>query len=282
MKVPRMRFNNTDENGEKWREIGEILSMTVSQGKKLTPKVINSVLEEIDGLIEISGNGATIYNEDGDVITRNRSTRAQSISAIIRKIGRLTDLKNLQNYYLGQEFEFSVSKPKPKPSFQQQFDFGMGSSQSFGGYTPPKPTYSLSYGGVVIRNDGMILVVEPANHYSGVIWTFPKGGIDAGETPEQAGLREVKEESGWDAEIIAKIDGSWKGTTTITEYFLMKPIGVQGEWQYQGTSKEETWRTVFVPYDCARLLVSSSHKKSAERDVEVLDKAYQMWLQLNT
>ena len=53
MRVPRMRFNNNNENAQAWLEIGEILSSTVSQGQNLTPKVINAVLEPIDGLIEL-------------------------------------------------------------------------------------------------------------------------------------------------------------------------------------------------------------------------------------
>lgn len=37
------------------------------------------------------------------------------------------------------------------------------------------------------------------------IWQMPQGGIDAGETPEQAALREMEEEIGTDkAEIVAK------------------------------------------------------------------------------
>jgi 8-oxo-dGTP diphosphatase len=275
MKIPRLRFNSSEtSNNQNWQEVGDIIAQLYMQGKKLNPKNINDALDEIDGVITFSGESAKIYNEDGDIIVRDRGTRLESLSAIIRKIGRLTGHSVLENYFISKK-----PKPQMQSGFQKPLNFGMGSQQSF--YQPKKPFYSKSYGGVVIRKDGMILVVEPANHYSGVIWTFPKGGIDEGETPEQAGLREVKEESGWDAEIIAKIDGSWKGTTTITEYFLMKPIGVQGDWQYQGTPKEETWRTVFVPYECARLLVSSSHKQSAQRDVEVLDKAYAMWLNLN-
>lgn len=290
MKIPRLRFNPQEQatgDRENWSEIADALLSLVNMNIDLTPKNINKAIDELDGLISLEGEkGIKLENEDGDMIVRDRGTRSQSLGAVIRKLGRITNHSGLKNYYLSG---YSAPSYSPKPTQGSLFgssnswDSGWSSSSSWSKphkpYVPKPKTHS--YGGVVIRDDGMVLVVEPANHYSDVIWTFPKGGIDEGETPEIAGLREVKEESGWDAEIIEKIDGSYEGVTTITEYFLMKPIGVQGEWQYQGTSKEETWQAIFVPYECARLLVATSHKKSAERDVSVLDKAYAMWLELN-
>ena len=49
-------------------------------------------------------------------------------------------------------------------------------------------------------------------------WQLPKGIIDAGETPETAGLREVREEAGIETELLAPIEtieywyfGDWRG-----------------------------------------------------------------------
>jgi 8-oxo-dGTP diphosphatase len=47
-------------------------------------------------------------------------------------------------------------------------------------------------GGVVVR-DGRVLVVHRPGHDD---WSFPKGKLEAGETWEQAALREVEEETG--------------------------------------------------------------------------------------
>jgi 8-oxo-dGTP pyrophosphatase MutT (NUDIX family) len=49
-----------------------------------------------------------------------------------------------------------------------------------------------SYGGVVVR-DGEVLVITPAGKR---VTGLPKGGPNAGETPEQTATREVREETG--------------------------------------------------------------------------------------
>ncbi|HUD10686.1 MAG TPA: NUDIX domain-containing protein [Candidatus Saccharimonadales bacterium] len=53
-----------------------------------------------------------------------------------------------------------------------------------------KKTYSA--GGVVINSEGNVLVVNQNDDS----WSLPKGHIDPGETPQDAAVREIKEESG--------------------------------------------------------------------------------------
>ncbi|HYP39669.1 MAG TPA: NUDIX hydrolase [Chloroflexia bacterium] len=62
-----------------------------------------------------------------------------------------------------------------------------------------------SAGGVVYRRtmEGYdIAVVQRARHED---WSLPKGHIEAGESREQAALREVKEETGLDAKIVGEL-----------------------------------------------------------------------------
>ena len=59
-----------------------------------------------------------------------------------------------------------------------------------------------------------MLLREPANHFGGYVWTFPKGRVDAGETPQQAALREVLEETGYTARITGLVPGMFEGDTT--------------------------------------------------------------------
>ena len=53
--------------------------------------------------------------------------------------------------------------------------------------------------GAVIKG-GRILMVRH-RHDGRAYWTLPGGGIEAGETPEQAVVREVKEETDLDVEV---------------------------------------------------------------------------------
>ncbi|MCH7541598.1 NUDIX domain-containing protein [Patescibacteria group bacterium] len=87
-----------------------------------------------------------------------------------------------------------------------------------------------SAGGIVYRkteDKTEFLVVQHSGHHR---WVLPKGWIDFGETKEQAATREVKEESGVEAEI-----GEYLGEFTIfytnpqkekvrktSHFFLMK------------------------------------------------------------
>ncbi len=75
-------------------------------------------------------------------------------------------------------------------------------------------------------------------------WALPGGRVEAGETVEQTVVREVKEETGLDVEIIRKI-GEYreKGFKDEVEYdyspacFLVKPVG--GEIRRQESEIEE-------------------------------------------
>lgn len=55
---------------------------------------------------------------------------------------------------------------------------------------------------------GLVLVRRPSpnpNYKANLGWSFPKGIIDPGETPEVAAVREVAEEAGVTAKITSKI-----------------------------------------------------------------------------
>lgn len=51
-------------------------------------------------------------------------------------------------------------------------------------------------GGVVGRG-GKVLLVQVRNLEGKIVWTFPKGHLEKGETWLSAALREVEEETGW-------------------------------------------------------------------------------------
>ena len=52
-------------------------------------------------------------------------------------------------------------------------------------------------------NDGKVLIVKQFRYpYKKVVWEIPAGKVNAGETPEQTALRELKEEGGVVAESV--------------------------------------------------------------------------------
>jgi len=69
----------------------------------------------------------------------------------------------------------------------------------------------FSAGGVVIRQmrgRWWLAAIEPAGRSASgkkTVWALPKGLVDGGESPEQTALREVREETGVEAELIGKL-----------------------------------------------------------------------------
>jgi len=88
-----------------------------------------------------------------------------------------------------------------------------------------------SGGAVIDLRDGAPFVAMIATR-GRTRWGLPKGAVSAGETSEQAALREVKEETGLDAEIVGLLDTIEyyfrAGDTLIrksVDFYLMHHIG---------------------------------------------------------
>ncbi len=74
----------------------------------------------------------------------------------------------------------------------------------------------LCVGGVVLEDGCILLVRQAEGHPLEKQWTIPWGLVDLGETPEDAVLREIKEEAGVEAEIegflgIQNLPDPWDG-----------------------------------------------------------------------
>ncbi|NPA53250.1 MAG: NUDIX hydrolase [Aquificae bacterium] len=134
--------------------------------------------------------------------------------------------------------------------------------------------WEFSAGGVVYRKNDEgkleILLIRVKNR-----WSFPKGNIEKGEPKDQAALREVKEETGVDAEIVeylGEVDYWYSmGLTRIHKfvyYYLMKYKG--GDIVPQ---KEEIDEAKFVPFEeVENLLTYPTDKEIFERAKKVLRK----------
>ena len=116
----------------------------------------------------------------------------------------------------------------------------------------------ISAGGVLINEDAEILFCHPTGS-SWSRWALPKGRIDEGETNEQGALREVLEETGYKARILAPLESNVQYLTSGKSgipvmkrlvMFLMAPIEKiqEPDWehdkfQWVGFEKVELYAT---------------------------------------
>ena len=78
---------------------------------------------------------------------------------------------------------------------------------------------------VVLLEHGHVLMVQQT--YRGkTFWTFPGGGIEPGETPEAAAVREAQEEAGLDIHVLRLLYQAPRATTDGTYYcYLGRIVG---------------------------------------------------------
>lgn len=132
-----------------------------------------------------------------------------------------------------------------------------------------------SAGGIVCddRADGRrwVLLITHLTASGRLRWTLPKGGIEPGETPVQAAIREVREETGHRAlpgKLLGTIDYwfVWRADKIryhkFVHYFVMRWDG-----QPAGERDDEAEHVAWVPIEIA--LIRLAHK--SER--QLVDKA---------
>lgn len=71
---------------------------------------------------------------------------------------------------------------------------------------------------IVIQDDQVFLARRPPEKHHGLLWEFPGGKVEAGESPEAALIRELREELNWDVDV-GELFGSiaFGSNDTITE-----------------------------------------------------------------
>lgn len=133
-----------------------------------------------------------------------------------------------------------------------------------------KTERQVSAGGVVVRQGegGPEVLLASRRVRSGdLVWGLPKGLVEPGETPEQAAVREVREETGWRArarEPLGSIDYwfVWEGTRVhkVVHFFLMDGLEDEGERDHE--MEEIAW---FPVHEARRLAAYETEREVLER-----------------
>jgi 8-oxo-dGTP pyrophosphatase MutT (NUDIX family) len=141
-----------------------------------------------------------------------------------------------------------------------------------------KTAANTSYGGVLFDGEGRVLLRKPADEYDGYVWTFAKGRPDAGMSPEQTAIREVREETGYSARILGRVPGVFQGGTGFNQYFVMQPMGIR-----QPFSPAETDEVCWVKIEEVAVYIGQTRNSiGRKRDLEVLKQATAVFRSLNS
>lgn len=137
--------------------------------------------------------------------------------------------------------------------------------------------------GIVLIQDGKVALIE--RHRAGLYYfVFPGGGVDEGEAPEQAAVREAMEELGIEVAIKQKVAEIQLGRKSRQVYFLVEQTGGKfgtgvGE-EYTDADPNDPEEGIYIPIwmpidelllhnnihpaDVAALVVQSMHGGWAE------------------
>ena len=121
-----------------------------------------------------------------------------------------------------------------------------------------------SCGCIIIENNKVLLIQQLQGH-----WGFPKGHVEEGETEKQTAIREVKEETNLDVEIVGenRYSESYVIGKTIKKevvYFVAKKIGSEIKPQEEEIN-EIKWATYEealdqITYDNSRNILKQAKK----------------------
>lgn len=132
---------------------------------------------------------------------------------------------------------------------------------------------ATSAGGIVCdeRADGRlwVLLIARRNAAGQPQWTLPKGGIEDGETAEEAALREVREETGHGAEVSHLLG-------TIEYWFVWRPDQVRyhkyvhyyhmwWDGQEPGARDDEAEHVEWVPAEAALIRLAHGNERALLR-----------------
>jgi 8-oxo-dGTP diphosphatase len=141
---------------------------------------------------------------------------------------------------------------------------------------PESPTFRVSMsaagavacGGVLIDDEGRILLREPTRHFDGFVWTFPSALRREEETEEAAAVRAALEDAGYPARIVERLKVS-RGGGGDDAFFTMQATGPPVPFRFERT---QALRWV-EPAEAKKLIQQTTNAEGRARDLAVLAAA---------
>ena len=127
--------------------------------------------------------------------------------------------------------------------------------------TPETLPYRPCVGIMLINRDGLVWVgnrVQEVDTGSALTWQMPQGGIDEGESPEEAALRELREETGTQKARIIGETSDW-----LTYDLPPHLVGVALKGKYRG-QKQKWFAMRFTGEDGDIDIAADDHQEFSE------------------
>jgi len=109
-----------------------------------------------------------------------------------------------------------------------------------GSASRPRPILQFSAGGLVVDDAGRVLLIRARDLRNQPVWTLPKGALNPGESATDAALREVREETGWECEVVQELEPVtyWfqrdgRRIRKSVRWFRMRPLRKVGEHDHE-------------------------------------------------
>lgn len=114
--------------------------------------------------------------------------------------------------------------------------------------------------GIMLANrEGKIFVGQRIDSISNIAWQMPQGGIDDGEEPEEAALRELGEETGISPDLVDVIARSRE------EYFYDLPEELVGKlWKGKWRGQRQWWFLIRFRGEDSDVNIATPHQEFSQ------------------